>query len=246
MVPFGMSLFHRYRGYLVHLYTASTLIFVILGVQWVFEGSYRLALGAMAVTLMIDATDGMLARRFRVTETAAGVDGELLDNIVDFLSYVMLPMLFMMRAEMLLTPVTLWVSFVVFASAFGFSRTTAKLAKEGFFVGFPSYWNILVFYLFLLGSPPALNTLFVVLLSLLVFIPLRFLYVSRLQRWRTLHFTLGGIWGLLCVGALFLPAGEVRTFLLLASLGYTVFYTIHSLWLDLRDRKPRLLERLRL
>lgn len=239
-----MAFFRRHRAYLVHVYTASTLVFVVLGMQWVLSGDYGLALGMMAITILIDATDGLLARRFRVKETASRVDGELLDNIVDFLSYVALPMLFLLKAEMLLLPVTLWVSFVMFASAFGFSRTTAKLADKGFFVGFPSYWNILIFYLYLLNSPAALNTLLVVLLSLLVFVPVRFLYVSRLRRGRTLHFALGAVWGLFCLVALFLPPGEARANLLYLSLAYPVVYTLHSLLLDLKDRQPGFLARL--
>ena len=231
-----MPLLRRYGGYLVHAYTASTLIFVALGIQWILEGHFRLSLIAMTITILIDATDGMLARRYRVKETAAGVDGALLDNIVDFLSYVLLPMLFMMQANMLLTPVTLWVSLVMFASAFGFSRTTAKLANKGFFVGFPSYWNILVFYLYLLETPAPLNTAIIIVLSLLVFVPVRFLYVSRLKRWRTLHFVLGAVWGIVCLLALTLPFGEVRMSFLLMSLVYPALYTVHSLYLDAQDR----------
>lgn len=238
MIQFAcMPLLRRYGGYLVHAYTASTLIFIVLGIQWILDGQFRLALIAMTITILIDATDGMLARRYRVKETAAGVDGALLDNIVDFLSYVLLPMLFMMQTNMLLTPVTLWVSLVMFASAFGFSRTTAKLASKGFFVGFPSYWNILVFYLFLLGTPAPLNTAIVIVLSLLVFVPVRFLYVSRLKRWRSLHFVLGAFWGIVCLLALSMPYGELRTGLLLLSLVYPVLYTLHSFYMDVQDRR---------
>ena len=233
----SMPLLRRYGGYLVHAYTASTLIFIILGIQWILEGQFRLALIAMTITILIDATDGMLARRYRVKETAAGVDGALLDNIVDFLSYVVLPMLFMMQTDMLLTPVTFWVSLVMFASAFGFSRTTAKLASKGFFVGFPSYWNILVFYLYLLETPAPLNTSIVIVLSLLVFVPVRFLYVSRLKRWRNLHFILGAGWGIICMVALSMPLSEVRTGLVLLSLVYPILYTMHSLYMDLQDRR---------
>jgi phosphatidylcholine synthase len=227
-----MPLLKRYGGYLVHVYTASTLFFVVYAMQWIIEGQYRLALVAMTVTILIDATDGMLARKYRVKETAARVDGETLDNIVDFLSYVLLPMFFMIKANMLVVPVSLFVSFVLFASAFGFSRTTAKLADKGFFVGFPSYWNILVFYLFLLGTPPLFNTVLVTLLACLVFVPVGFLYVSRLKRWRTLHFVLGAIWGILCLVALPIQDPILRNNLLLLSLIYPIFYTMHSLWLN--------------
>ncbi len=241
-----MPLIKRYGGYLVHVYTASTLFFVVFGMQWIFEGQYRLALVAMTITILIDATDGMLARKYRVKETAARVDGETLDNVVDFLSYVFLPMLFMIKAEMLILPVSIWVSFVLFASAFGFSRTTAKLADKGFFVGFPSYWNILVFYLFLLNTPPVFNTILVTVLACLVFVPVGFLYVSRLKRWRTLHFILGGIWGILCLIALPTQDPALRSNILLLSLAYPIFYTLHSLWLNwhyhVQELKVRQLE----
>ena len=229
-----------FNGYLVHIYTASTLIFVALGIQWILEGRFRLALIAMIITILIDATDGMLARRFRVKETAAGVDGALLDNIVDFLSYVLFPMLFMIQANMLLEPLVIWLSLVLFASAFGFSRTTAKQADKGFFVGFPSYWNILVIYLYLLETPAAFNTGLLAFLACLVFVPLRFLYISRLKRWRTLHFSLGTLWGCICLFALSLEPGSLRSGLLYLSMAYVVFYTLHSLWLDFEERFPQL------
>ena len=230
-----------FRGYLVHIYTASTLVFVALAVQWILEGRFEWALLAMGVTILIDATDGNLARKYRVKETASKIDGELLDNVVDFLSYVMLPLLFMVQANMLLAPQALFVAFVMFASAFGFSRTTAKLADEGFFLGFPSYWNIVVFYLFLLGTPAELNTLLVLLLALLVFVPVKFLYVSRLARGRALHYVLGTAWGACCLLALALPAGDLRIALLVVSLAYPLYYTIHSLLLDVQQRQERAL-----
>lgn len=225
------------QGYLVHVYTASTLFFVALAAQWLLEGAYRWALGAIFVTMLIDATDGALARRYRVKETAAAIDGGLLDNIVDFTSYVVLPFLLLLQADLLAPPGVLVAAFAMFSSAFGFSRTTAKLADEGFFVGFPSYWGIVAFYLYMFGAPPLLNTFLILGLSVLVFVPVRFLYVSRLPRGRTLHVALGSVWSLLCVAALFQEAGEVRTVLLSLSLIYPVYYTLHSLQLDLRARR---------
>ncbi len=225
------------QGYLVHIYTASTLFFVALAAQWTLAGDYRLALAALAVTIVIDATDGALARKFNVKETAAGIDGALLDNIIDFTSYVLLPMLLLLKTELLAPPAVLIASFAMFSSAFGFSRTTAKLADEGFFVGFPSYWSIVVFYLYLLGTPALFNTLLILGLSFLVFVPVRFLYVSRLKRGRTLHLALGTVWGLLCLIALGLGPSDLRTSLLYLSLVYPVYYTLHSLQLDWQARR---------
>ena len=231
------------QGYLVHIYTASTLFFVALAVQWLLEGTFRWALGAIAVTMVIDATDGALARKYRVKETAAAIDGGLLDNIIDFTSYVVLPMLLLLQAKLLVPPAVLIAAFAMFSSAFGFSRTTAKLANEGFFVGFPSYWGIVVFYLYLLQTPPLFNTLLILSLSLLVFVPVRFLYVSRLPRGRTLHVALGSVWSLLCLAALLLEQGTLRTGLLYVSLVYPAYYTLHSLQLNFRSQRHILQEK---
>lgn len=231
------------QGYLVHVYTTSTLLFVALAAQWTLRGDYRLALAALAVTIAIDATDGALARKYRVKETAAGIDGALLDNIIDFTSYVLLPMLLLLQTELLAPPAVLIISFAMVSSAFGFSRTTAKLADEGFFVGFPSYWSIVVFYLYLLDTPPLFNTLLILALSFLVFVPVRFLYVSRLKRGRTLHVVLGTGWGLLCLVALLLEPGELRTTLLYLSLVYPVYYTVHSFQQDFLARRLELRSR---
>ncbi len=233
------------RGYLVHLYTTSTLFFVVLAVQWILDERYALAILAMAITLVIDATDGALARRFRIASTTPGIDGALLDNVVDFVSYVFLPVLFMLHADLLVEPATLFVTIVAFSSAYGFSRTSAKLGDEGFFMGFPSYWNVLVFYIWIMGLPAWFNTILVVVLSLLVFADIRFLYVSRLRRGRILHLVLGGAWGATCVAALFLEPGFLRTALVIGSLTYVAFYTAHSIVATLAARRHKREERVR-
>jgi phosphatidylcholine synthase len=224
------------RGYLVHLYTTSTLLFVVLGIQAILDERYALALLAMAVTLVIDATDGALARRFEIAHTAPGIDGPLLDNVVDFVSYVFLPVLFLMHAGLLMQPMALFATLVAFSSAYGFSRTSAKQADEGFFVGFPSYWNVVAFYAYLLDFPAAVTTALVLALSLLAFADVRFLYVSRLRRHRLLHVALGAAWGVSCVVALFLEPGALRAALVYGSLGYAAFYVAHSVVADVRAR----------
>lgn len=216
------------RGYLVHAYTASTLIVFAYGLMWLLEGRFRLTLVAMAVTIFIDATDGALARHFRVKETAPAIDGTLLDNLVDFLSYVVLPLLFAVHANLLLPPMPLWLALVLLASAFGFSRTTAKLADEAAFVGFPSYWNIVVLYWYLFATPPLVNTMMLVILAGLVFVPWRFLYISRLLVGRVRHVGLASLWGGVCLLALWLEPSLWRNTLLYASLGYPVYYSFCS------------------
>ena len=227
----------RISGYLVHGYTMSTTVFAVLGMHWILDGRYPLALLAMAATVMIDATDGALARRHRVWETAPGIDGPLLDNVVDFFSYVILPVLFLLHAGLLPPPAPAFAALIAFSAAYGFSRSDAKDSDEAFFVGFPSYWNVVVFYLYLLEPPPLLVGSLVTALSLLAFSNVRFLYPSRLGAGRGIHLLLGSAWGLALMIAVLLPPGPERFALVMASFAYVAFYTLDSIQRDRAGRR---------
>lgn len=228
---------HAVRGYLVHLYTASTLVFSVLSILWVMEGRLVSALLAMAVAVFIDATDGALARRYDVARTASRVDGGLLDNLVDFISYVFAPLIFLLYAGYLLQPTWVFASMIVIGAAYAFSRSDAKQADQGFFVGFPSYWNVVAVYAFLLDLTPAATTTLVVGCALLSFSNLRFLYVTRMRRGRALHLALGGLWALAILGALTTDDAALQGALTGFSLLYVVFYTLASIRADRRERR---------
>lgn len=225
------------RGYLVHLYTASTLGFAVLAIQWILAGRYAAALLAMAGAVAIDATDGALARKHRVAETAPRIDGPLLDNLVDFTTYVVVPVVFLLHAGLLVVPAAAFATLLAMAAAFGFTRSDAKQGDAGFFAGFPSYWNVLVCYAFLLELTPAVTSGLVVGLALLTFADVRFLYVSRLPRGRRLHLVLGGAWGAALAAALLAGPGPTRDTLSVGSLAYVAVYLLHSVWLDRRSRR---------
>ena len=106
----------------------------------------------MMIATAIDATDGWLARRARVKEVLPGFDGRALDNLIDFHTYTSLPLLLLWRADVLPGAAAWLLLLPLLASAYGFSQVNAK-TDDGFFLGFPSYWNIVAFYLFVLHPP---------------------------------------------------------------------------------------------
>lgn len=132
----------------------------------------------MLVGLFIDAVDGMLARRLDVKTHAARIDGRRLDDIVDYLNYVIVPVVFLVATGLL--PHWAWTIPPVLASAYGFSQVAAKTA-DNFFLGFPSYWNIVALYAYLLPVEPITCVLWVVGLSAFVFVPWRYVYPTRLR-----------------------------------------------------------------
>ena len=227
-------------AWLAHLYTASGAVFAFLAAKAVIDFDYRAAFFWLGVQVVVDATDGMLARALRVRERLPWFNGAKLDDIIDYLAYVFVPALFVWRA--ILVP-DAWTVFVAAAmllsSAYGFNRDDAK-TDDHFFTGFPSYWNIVVFYLLILKLSPVVNAVILVGLAVMVFVPIRYVYPSRMTvlRWPTI--ALGSIWGaLLFVMMWQYPA--ISKPVLYGSLLFPVYY--FGLSLALQTRRPRRLSK---
>ena len=220
-------------AWLVHLYTALGAIVGFFSILAIEQGSFREAFFLMALTVVIDATDGTLARAARVQEVIPWFDGNLLDEIVDYLNFVIAPCFFLIHARLLPPQDSLWLAALpLLASAYGFCRTDAKTA-DNFFLGFPSYWNIVVFYLYVLQAPLWVNAFLIIALSILVFVPIKFIYPSRSPRFRASINILGAVWGVAVLYMIYrLPHGD-RT-LAFASLFFPAYYTMLSLWLEFR------------
>jgi phosphatidylcholine synthase len=219
----------------VHAYTASGALLALLALHAATGGNLRAAFLWLAAQVFVDATDGHLARLARVSDRAAAIDGSRLDDIVDYLCYVFVPATIVIAGG-LVPAAAAWpvAAMMVLSSAFGFARTDAK-TDDHFFTGFPSYWNIVVFYFVVLETPAAFNALVLAALAVLVFVPIRFLYPSRTVAWQGVTVGLGAIWaaaGLLLVWQLPNPSRALAR----VSLVYPAYYVGLSLVLDARRR----------
>ena len=215
-------------AWLVHLYTAFGALAAFFGTIALFEGQYRESFGWMFAATVIDASDGVLARRMRVREVLPGFDGARLDDIVDYLTFVFLPMLLVYHAGV--SPAGWGVAIaclVLLSSAYGFCSTDAK-THDHFFTGFPSYWNIVVLYLFTAGLPQTVNGAILVVLSALVFVRIGYVYPSKTPSLRVLTIALGLIWAAM-IAAIIVMLPTVNRMLVAASLFYPLYYAILSL-----------------
>jgi phosphatidylcholine synthase len=217
------------------LYTASSVVCGFLALTRIFYDRYRDAFFWLAVAVLIDVTDGVLARRNDVASRLPQFNGAKLDDIVDYVTYVFVPAFFAWHA--LLVPERagmLVAAAMLLSSAYGFNKDDAKTADH-FFTGFPSYWNIVVFYLFVAGWPPELNLVILLGLSVLVFVPIHYLYPSRSPVFRRLTVGLGAVWGILVMVMLWQMPSVSRTVFWL-SLVFPVYYVLLSFGLELRRR----------
>jgi phosphatidylcholine synthase len=190
----------------VHLFTGTGAVWGFLTLLAIWDSKYKLAIVYMIVAMFVDGFDGMLARWFHVKEYAREIDGALLDNIIDYLNYVVVAALLLVRVPNLLPhgfEMAAAIS-ILLSSGYQFTQTDAKTDNNSFFFkGFPSVWNFLVVYMMLLRLDPWINLGALILCNILVFVPVKYLYPSRNTRFRRL--TLGftylygalGVWGLM-------------------------------------------------
>ncbi|MGE0821512.1 MAG: phosphatidylcholine/phosphatidylserine synthase [Candidatus Binatia bacterium] len=224
------SFLRRTLAWLVHAYTASGAVIGFLSLNAIFAGHVRTAFLWMLIAVLVDATDGTLARAVNIKQVLPHFDGAKLDDIVDYFTFVIVPLVAVYYLDLLPRSGTIaFIAIPLLASAYGFCQAAAK-TPDFFFTGFPSYWNIVAFYLYAAHTPPWLNGLVLCVLSVMVFVPIRYIYPTRTVPFRHLTNTLGGLWVLMLLVLIWqLPTPSA--WLLSGSLFYPVYYTALSWYL---------------
>ncbi len=222
-----------------HAFTALGLIAAALIAVAIVRGDYRGAFLLMLAATLIDAVDGTYARAVRVSAALPNFDGRRLDDLIDFHTFTTLPLLLIWRAKILPAGDDFWLLLPLVASAYGFCQVEAKTA-DGYFRGFPSYWNIVAFYLYSLPWPPGWALALVVGLALLTFVPTVYLYPTRRGKLNLVANLLAAVWAVVLIDAIVrLPASRPATIdaRTLASLAYPAFYMAASFTVTVRRKK---------
>lgn len=241
----------------VHFYTALGLVAAAGIAVLIVNGgadSFRWAFALMLLATLIDATDGTLARRVRVKEVLPGFDGRRLDDLIDFLNYTSLPLLLVWRAGILPDGQAWWLLVPLLASAYGFCQSSAK-TEDGYFLGFPSYWNLIAFYLYYLQPPTWVSIALLVTFAVLTFVPMRYLYPTQRGKLNRVTNVLGAIWTVFPLWILLQPRldlpwlrvseSEFTRGVALFSLFFPVYYLVASwyvswkLWATRRPHRAR-------
>jgi len=219
--------------WIAHLYTATGAVIALLATGMTFAHNFRAVFIYFIAATFVDSTDGVVARALQVKERLPNFDGAKLDDIIDYLMYAFIPALVVWQADMVPSAFPICAA-IVLSSAYGFAQADAKVAStDHFFTGFPSYWNIVVAYLYLLQLSQRTNAIILVTLAVLVFVPIRYVYPSRTMalKWPTL--ALGTMWAVLFTWIIWrLPAIDGPWIML--SLVFPAYYFALSLWLQFR------------
>ena len=211
----------------VHLLTAGGAVLALLALRAVHQGDWQMMFVWLGVALIVDAADGPIARKLNVKTVLPRFSGERLDLIVDYLTYVAVPAYALTEAQLLPEQARLPAAAAILLSSLFHVADLESKTEEGYFVGFPAIWNIVLLYLFALGLPPYVALAVVVLFVLATFVPVLAVHPFRVARLRPLTCLVTVLWagaGAVAVAnpfpsPLWVQALLVATALYLAGLG---------------------------
>jgi len=184
----------RAVAWAVHALTASGVVIGLLALLAIFEGDARAALLWLGLAFIIDGLDGPLARRFQVRQRLPRFDGAVLDLVVDYLTYVVVPALFLYRfgyfPDVLAVAAT---AFILATSLYIFANADMK-TDDNYFVGFPAIWNVVALYVYVLEPPQEATLAATLVLGAASFSTAKFLHPLRVREGRAVTLAATGVW----------------------------------------------------
>lgn len=214
-------------AYGVHIFTAAGAVLALWALILIFDGFYKEALWVLGATVIIDSLDGTFARYFNTHQNAPKFDGALMDNIIDYMTWTAIPLLWGYATLQL----PIWILLLcALASIFGFTNREAK-TSDNFFKGFPSYWNIVIFYIYMLELPEGWSVAILGIFAITTFLPIKFIYPTKTPFLKELTLSLGFIFALQLI-AIIILFDQAPAYLLYSSFIFPVYYFTLSFYVS--------------
>ena len=183
-----------FLSYLVHLFTITGVLLSFLALLASIEQNLELVFFYLALALFVDGVDGSLARMVDVKRHTPNINGENLDNIIDYLNYVFVPVFVIYWLDFVPAGTEIISAFIILVvSCYTFANSNVK-TSDFYFSGFPALWNIVILYFYILDTDPFVNFLTICFLAIFTFIPIKYLHPFRVKRFRQLSLSVLAIW----------------------------------------------------
>ena len=185
----------KISAYSVHAFTASGAILGFLAIVSILNNDQAGAFLWLGMAILVDGVDGSLARRVGVEEKTPNLDGIILDSIIDYLNYVIIPALMIFYFSMVPPGFEVILpALIVGTSLYTFINVNMK-TEDYYFQGWPALWNIAVLYFFILNTNEWINLIVIIILIILTFVPWKFVHPLRVKEYRNLTIFFTVIWG---------------------------------------------------
>lgn len=219
----------KIRAYGVHAFTALGAALGLWSIILIFDGFFQEAIWVLCAAALVDSVDGALARAVDIHSNAPRYDGALMDNIIDFITWTVAPLAWLYA----LMQFPAWVLLIcAFASIFGFTNVEAK-TEDNFFTGFPSFWNIVVLYIYLLDISIPIASAILIGFAITIFLPVKFIYPSKTDHFKVSILTLGALYVLQLL-AMIILFDQTPLWLVYSSFLFPVYYFGASFYVQLK------------
>jgi phosphatidylcholine synthase len=184
----------KIAAWAVHGFTASGAVLGFLAIISIFNNDQTSSFLWLGLALLVDGLDGTIARKVGVSDKAPNIDGSTLDNLIDYLNYVIIPSLMIYWFQMVPNGWEIIIPAGIFAvSLYTFANINMK-TEDYYFSGFPALWNIVVLYFYILNTNQYINLIVIIFLSILTFIPIKFVHPLRVKKLRNITIFCTIIW----------------------------------------------------
>lgn len=219
----------------VHIFTSSGMVAGFMALLAVADHEFKSAMLWLFLALIIDGIDGTFARMAKVKEVLPNFDGGMIDAVIDFSTYAIIPAYFIYEAPLLPEEVKLLsASIILLVSAMYYGKL-GMITSDYYFLGFPVLWNLVAFYLFfVMNFSEWINFIFIIAFSIMHFIPIKFAYPSRTDKFRvfnilaTVIFLISNIW-IIYISP---ERNELLSWISIACVAYFLFIAIYNTWFE--------------
>jgi len=194
--------FARTRAFAVHVFTAAGAALGFAALIAAVRGEWAVMFVCLGAALLIDGIDGTFARKFNVAEVLPRWSGDVLDLVVDFVTYVFVPAYAITASGLLPEPLALPAGIIIVVTGAIYFADRDMKTGDNYFRGFPTLWNAAAFYLFILKPEPWLAAAIVAVLAVLTFVPFKFIHPFRVVRLRAVNIAAVLAWSALGLVAL--------------------------------------------
>src|SRR5579862_6570442 len=192
----------RTAAFAVHVFTACGAACALLALIAAVSADWPKMFVWLGIALVIDGVDGTFARRLRVAEVLPRWSGDVLDLVVDILTYVFVPAYALAAGGLVPPTLATAVGLLVAVTGSLYFADRQMKTPDYYFRGFPAAWNVAVFYLFVLKLPASVAALMVVALAVLTFVPVHFIHPIRIPLLRAVTLAALVLWALFAILAL--------------------------------------------
>jgi phosphatidylcholine synthase len=191
--------FAHIHAFSVHVFTASGTALALIALIAAVNGRWPVMFLCLGAALIVDGVDGTLARRLKVAELLPRWSGDVLDLVVDFLTYVFVPAYAIVAGELLPEPLAIPAGIIIVITGALYFADREMKTIDNYFRGFPALWNLVAFYLFVLRPTSWLAAVAVALFAVLTFAPFKFVHPMRVRRLRMLNIAAVILWSALAL-----------------------------------------------